>query len=291
MENKEEILKAMLAVETRDNLLCGDIWLNIDYENFDEGLSVQVESKEFNDGSYSKDTFCVFAYENFASKDDKNIIESNFDKTIFKFEFNRPDIDKLVKLEFSINNANKDIKESTNEMKDKFHSEVKDAYINALKAAGLKIKEYSIEDDLAFIFEEMWQGFDKGIEELISKRCNTNKKFIQRLRKNRLHLEFLDGVLITKDNIHLYYEFMNDNDLNKYSSLISKSLNSRFGAIYSCLDLDVASLQSNMKFEYIRRDIVGQFVFGVKDNLKPVKNYIQNIKESTEYGKYLTARK
>ena len=91
-----------------------------------------------------------------------------------------------------------------------------------------------------------------------------------------------NSINITKDNIHLYYEFMNTDDLNEYSSLISKSLNSRFGAICSCLNLDVTSLQSNMEFEYIRRDTVRQFVFGVKDNLKPINGYVQKIRESIE---------
>lgn len=97
MKKINKILKSMLEVEPKDELLCGDIWLTIDYKDFVKGVFVQVESKEYDDGSYSEDIFSVYAYENFVSDCDKNIIESNYDKTIFEFEFNRSDIDKLIK--------------------------------------------------------------------------------------------------------------------------------------------------------------------------------------------------
>jgi hypothetical protein len=91
--HNRDILKSMLEIESKEKLISGDIWLNIKHENFKEGLFLQVEAKELEKGNYSNDTFNVFAYENFLNTD--NELETNYDKTIFKFEFNKSDIEKL----------------------------------------------------------------------------------------------------------------------------------------------------------------------------------------------------
>lgn len=92
---------------------------------------------------------------------------------------------------------------------------------------------------------------------------------------------------ITKDNIHLYYEFMSDDELQKNNKILSKVFDERFAPICFGLKLDVQKLQGNMKFAYIYNKIVEQEVFGVKDVLKPIDEYIKEIKESSEYKNYI----
>jgi len=80
-------------------------------------------------------------------------------------------------------------------------------------------------------------------------------------------------VTITKDNIHLYYEFMSDEDKNIYHNLIWTLLVERYKFIIKTLSL--------CDFQ------VGVGFFKVKDTLKPIDEYIEEIKESSKYKEYI----
>jgi hypothetical protein len=68
--------------------------------------------------------------------------------------------------------------------------------------------------------------------------------------------------IITKDNIHLYYEFMSDKELK-----------------YNHLDLICEVLMDRV---FLIKDLLG-----IKDTLKPMDEYIEEIKASDEYKEYI----
>lgn len=90
--SKEDILKAALEVESKENLLVGDIWVTIDHEKYEHGIFLQFESKDLEDGSYSEDIFCVYGYENILVD---GVVESNYDKAIVEFEFNKKELEEF----------------------------------------------------------------------------------------------------------------------------------------------------------------------------------------------------
>lgn len=83
-----------------------------------------------------------------------------------------------------------------------------------------------------------------------------------------------ENVTITKDNIHLYYEFMSDEDLEKYRTILEEVFHKRAFHIASIVELPDNSIDYNCK-EHI--------VLKTKDTLKPIDEYIEEIKASEEY--------
>lgn len=101
-------------------------------------------------------------------------------------------------------------------------------------------------------------------------------------------------VVVTKDNIHLYYEFMGDKDLkdikNKY--IISDSLCTRFYSICEIIFKNEKPENINKYvFDVMNGDLQKeQFIFGIKDTLKPIDEYIAEIKESSKYIEYIKSK-
>ena len=95
-------------------------------------------------------------------------------------------------------------------------------------------------------------------------------------------IDFKEGVVITKDNIHLYYVFMSDDDFYKNETLLKEVIARRLALIYLDLNIDKDDLINN----HID-DVVEQFIFGIKDTLKPIEEYIAEIKDSSEYKEYI----
>jgi hypothetical protein len=92
--NKEEVLKIALEQETIDNLLEGDIWVDLDIktEEYPNGVFTQFEKKELENGEYSDDIYCVYGYKN-SIEDGERV--SNYDTTVFKFEFDKKELEQL----------------------------------------------------------------------------------------------------------------------------------------------------------------------------------------------------
>jgi len=110
------------------------------------------------------------------------------------------------------------------------------------------------------------------------------------------------AITITKDNIAEYYEFMSDEDLIKNKTIISDIFDSRKNTIPPFFkDIDLKSKGSwcgvegfnNSKQEIVLLPMtyghytLKQVIFGVKDTLKPVDEYIAEIKASEEYKNYI----
>ena len=103
--------------------------------------------------------------------------------------------------------------------------------------------------------------------------CNISREEIaEYLMKN--------GAEITQENIHLYYEFMSDEDIEKYKEILTEIFQYRYSRIFDNVNLHISHLVFKTVEKYY---YVGQTVFGVKDNLQPIDEYIEEIKESEAY--------
>lgn len=80
--NKEEVLKIALEQEKIENILVGDIWIDLDIktEEYPHGVFCQFEKKELDNGEYSDDIYCVYGYKN-SIEDGERV--SNYDTTVF----------------------------------------------------------------------------------------------------------------------------------------------------------------------------------------------------------------
>ncbi len=119
------------------------------------------------------------------------------------------------------------------------------------------------------------------------------------MKKEELKKEYENGtVVITKDNIHLYYEFMSDEDKYTHSDLIHKILIlERQFQVFKQLEINVndESTWKKIQEKHIEKQIENKRtewvtdlkIFGIKDILKPIDEYIAEIKASSEYKKYL----
>jgi hypothetical protein len=112
-------------------------------------------------------------------------------------------------------------------------------------------------------------------------------------------LEFNDTLgikdTLTKDNINLYYEFMSDRELIKQKSIeyyLTCVMTDRRLKVLDLLEIDLSSiaLGDNKKISYLesrKNWIIGQVIFGVKDTLKSIEEYIKEIKETDSYKAYI----
>jgi len=98
-------------------------------------------------------------------------------------------------------------------------------------------------------------------------------------------------VVITKDNIADYYEFMSDDDLEKYNYLIDDILKDRIIKIHTSLDIDFLEFLDNCIVPlFLNDNYISLISFGVKDTLKPIEEYIKEIKESEQYKEYMSKK-
>ncbi len=93
---------------------------------------------------------------------------------------------------------------------------------------------------------------------------------------------------ITQENLHLYYKFMNDEDLIQNSEILNDLLVCRFHKICSLLSVSAPMLHSYSSYNYYNAFFVKQFIFGIKDNLNPIEDFIEDIKNSNEYKSFIS---
>ncbi|MCT7648942.1 hypothetical protein [Aliarcobacter butzleri] len=92
-------------------------------------------------------------------------------------------------------------------------------------------------------------------------------------------------VEISEDNIHLYYKFMNKENISKYRDILHTFFNKRHPLnIEDFLEIDKEVIKDNWKYNcFADGKIKTQSYFGIKDTLKPIDEYIEEIKESEQY--------
>lgn len=93
-----------------------------------------------------------------------------------------------------------------------------------------------------------------------------------------------DNNVIDKENINLYYEFMSDEDLEKYKEILTELFQNRYSQVFENVNLHVSHLAFKIIEKYY---YVGQSFFGAKDTLRPIKEFISEIKEREEYISYM----
>ena len=109
-----------------------------------------------------------------------------------------------------------------------------------------------------------------------------------------------DKVAITKDNIHLYYEFMRYEDLKTNHKILNTLFNFRYNKVEKELNKAIKRSDVHMRVDSTiiypngnsfddnnYKAYTGLDCFGIKDTLKPIDDYIADIKESEEYKKYI----
>lgn len=93
---------------------------------------------------------------------------------------------------------------------------------------------------------------------------------------------------ITKDNIHLYYEFMENDDLEKYNSLLDDILKDRIIKIHTFLNIDFLEFIDNyIDACFVNDNYISLSCFKIKDTLIPINEYIEQIKLSEQYKEYI----
>ncbi len=134
------------------------------------------------------------------------------------------------------------------------------------------------------------------------------------MKKSKIELkkEFESGsIVITKDNIALYYEFMSDEYINKLRYTIFEEYAKKYRLFFNRAEkvvnsFNVSDLEKDIfKMRYYdnryKKEInfshlvkceslnieTGLSIFGVKDILKPINEYISDIKASSEYKEYI----
>lgn len=146
-------------------------------------------------------------------------------------------------------------------------------------------------------WNELRDFIESKTEKYIS--LTTHIDILRAIVKDILETELKEGVKITKENIHLYYEFMNDEDLTSISSsFLSDMLLKRQHQVVDSigdsffekwyLKVDITSIPYIIKSTGCvgYKDIKRSF-FGVKDTLKPIEEYIKEIKESEQYKEHI----
>lgn len=117
----------------------------------------------------------------------------------------------------------------------------------------------------------------------------------------------LTGDVITKDNISLYYKFMNDLDLVAVRDVIDEVYTERRLYIIQILNWANPILKDTKKSHFlteaglldylkhykaikIRDYFLKQSFFRVEDSLKPLEEYINEIKTSEQYKEYASKK-
>lgn len=104
---------------------------------------------------------------------------------------------------------------------------------------------------------------------------------------------------INKNNIDLYYKFMEDKQINKNKKIINSWFNSignsRLVSLASYLNLTLEELTKFVTNDYdngigFDRNILKSYIFGVRDILEPSSEYAKEIKQSLSYQNYLQER-
>ena len=107
---------------------------------------------------------------------------------------------------------------------------------------------------------------------------------------------------VNKDNIHLYYEFMSDNEFytkandifiekeKKTINILREILSNRMAKTLEKLGketvFDGFSPFVSIDCSKISKSLIGYSLFGIKDTLKPIEEYTEEIKASSEYKEY-----
>lgn len=92
IKERKRILACCVNAIEIDEIVCGDTWFEINHPSYEHGLFVQVESKELDDGEYSDDIFCLYAYKNIGLDADGKMETDYSDSVCPIIEFKKEEI-------------------------------------------------------------------------------------------------------------------------------------------------------------------------------------------------------
>jgi len=120
-------------------------------------------------------------------------------------------------------------------------------------------------------------GNEQEMREFIDEAKNIN----ERVAKNRAELKTIPAT----DNMSEFYPTMSDEDKIKFLDTLPDLFYDRRRELGN--DMSINNFLGNASYETLRGQVVGQTVFGVKDNLQPIEQYEVEIKSSADYLTYL----
>jgi hypothetical protein len=102
---------------------------------------------------------------------------------------------------------------------------------------------------------------------------------------------YISNFEITTDNIQKYYQFMSDEDLEKHGNILSDVFQNRLNYLFKNLkfkddEYHIFLCKYTLQKLSLDRWIKSSLVFEVKDTLKPIDEYLEEIKKSDTYKDY-----
>ena len=94
---------------------------------------------------------------------------------------------------------------------------------------------------------------------------------------------------VNENNIHLYYEFMSSLKKCDYGYILTKIFTNRFHIINDKIILNATSIKYETVTSINYMYLLSQSIYGVEDTLKPIDDYITEIKDSSEYKEYIAS--
>ena len=99
-----------------------------------------------------------------------------------------------------------------------------------------------------------------------------------------------DNNVIDAENIHLFYEFMSDEDLYKYADILDDILQEHLLIISEELNISSDILLDNSKIQTLEFQDEDKYlkisIFNNRVELQTIDEYIKEIKDSNDYKKY-----
>ena len=94
---------------------------------------------------------------------------------------------------------------------------------------------------------------------------------------------------VNENNIHLYYEFMSSLKKCDYGDILTKIFTNRLHLINDKIILNATAIKYETVTSINYMYLLSQSIYGVEDTLKPIDDYITEIKDSSEYKEYIAS--
>lgn len=95
-----------------------------------------------------------------------------------------------------------------------------------------------------------------------------------------------DNNIIDEKNIHLYYVLMSKRELNNTSNILDGVFKLRLDKIKRKLNINSALTDDFFEYEMNKHNQVTMTLFQIKDILKPIDEYVKEIKDCNVYKQY-----
>lgn len=184
--------------------------------------------------------------------------------------------------------------------------------ISTLKEDEFYVANYGTEENIE-IFKNFFQAKSESVDDIVHiGKFNMDRVWIEDDigwnydDVSDLHEELTVATtpVITRENIHLFYEFMSDEDKVKkeINHILDIEFSTRKSKVFKAFflpstkesraraDLELQGARTPLKaYDGIYRE-TDLYCFGVRDTLKPINEYIMEIKNSNEYKEFISTK-